>query len=85
MLRLVELTLVLGMHAAHRAMEVYDQSLELLQTFPFTCCQLIRTTRCCASCWIHPAPPDTQCVTSLGGDSAVMFLAIRHQGEEDYH
>lgn len=85
LLRLYSFLLEQDVEAARRALDAIDKSLELLQSFPFTC---------------RKADPDNpflrELLVSFGAAGYVALyeieeghvatiLAIRHQREDDYH
>jgi plasmid stabilization system protein ParE len=85
LLRLYQFLLKKDLESAHNALESINKSIDLLQSFPFTC---------------RKASPDNpflrEMVISFGGggyvalfeiedENTVTILAVRHQREEDYY
>lgn len=85
LLRLYGFLLEQDIEAAQRAMEVIEQSLELLQSFPFTCRKADSDNPFLRELLVSFGTSGYVALYEIEGDQIVTILAVRHQREDDYH
>lgn len=85
LLRLYGFLLEQDMEAAKRAMDVIDQSLELLQSFPFTCRKADPVNPFLREFLVSFGASGYMALYEIEGDRTVTILAVRHQRDDDYH
>jgi plasmid stabilization system protein ParE len=85
LLRLYEFLLEQDMEAAQRAMDVIDKSLEVLQSFPFTCRKADPDNPFLRELLVSFGKSGYVALYEIEEDPIVTILAIRHQREDDYH
>jgi plasmid stabilization system protein ParE len=84
-LRLYGLLLEQDMDAAQRAMDVIDKSLELLQSFPFTCRKADPDNPFLRELLVSYGASGYVALYEIEDDRVVTILAVRHQREDDFH
>jgi plasmid stabilization system protein ParE len=85
LLRLYEFLLKQDMGVAQRAMDVIDQSLELLQSFPFTCRKADPDNPFLRELLVSFGVSGYVALYEIEENQTVTILAVRHQREDDYH
>ena len=70
--------------AALRAIDVIDQSVELLRSFPFTCRKADPTNPFLRELLVSFGSSGYVALYEIEDDQTVTILAIRHQREDDY-
>ena len=85
LLRLYGFLLERDMEAAKRAMDVIDQSLELLQSFPFTCRKADPDNPFLRELLVSFGASGYVALYEIEENQTVTILAVRHQREDDYH
>jgi plasmid stabilization system protein ParE len=85
LLRLYGLLLEQDMDAAQRAMDVIDKSLELLQSFPFTCRKADPDNPFLRELLVSFGASGYVALYEIEDDRVVTILAVRHQREDDFH
>jgi plasmid stabilization system protein ParE len=85
LLRLYGLLLEQDMDAAQRAMDVIDKSLELLQSFPFTCRKADPDNPFLRELLVSYGASGYVALYEIEDDRVVTILAVRHQREDDFH
>ena len=85
LLRLYGFLLEQDIAVAQRAMDVIEQSLELLQSFPFTCRKADPDNPFLRELLVSFGTSGYVALYEIEGDRHVTILAVRHQREDDYH
>lgn len=85
LLRLYGFLLEQDIETAQRAMEVIEQSLELLQSFPFTCRKADSDNPFLRELLVSFGTSGYVALYEIEADQIVTILAVRHQREDDYH
>jgi plasmid stabilization system protein ParE len=85
LLRLYGLLLEQDMDAAQRAMDVIDKSLELLQSFPFTCRKADPDNPFLRELLVSFGASGYVALYEIEDDRVVTILAVRHQREDDFY
>jgi plasmid stabilization system protein ParE len=85
LLRLCGFLLEQDMDAAQRAMDVIDKSLELLQSFPFTCRKADPDNPFLRELLVSYGASGYVALYEIEDDRVVTILAVRHQREDDFH
>jgi Plasmid stabilization system protein len=85
LLRLYGFLLEQDMEAAKRAINVIDQSLELLRSFPFTCRKADPDNPFLRELLVSFGTSGYVALYEIEENRTVTILAVRHQREDDYH
>jgi plasmid stabilization system protein ParE len=85
LLRLYGFLLEQDIEAAKRAMDAIDQSLELLQSFPFTWRKADPDNPFLRELLVSFGTSGYVALYEIEGNQTVTILAVRHQREDDYH
>jgi plasmid stabilization system protein ParE len=85
LLRLYGFLLEKDLRAAQQAMDVIDQSLELLKSFPFTCRKADPDNPFLRELLVSFGASGYVALYEIEEDQTVTILAVRHQREDDYH
>ena len=73
------------MQAAQRPLESIDKSMEMLQSFPFTCRKADAENPFLRELLISFGASGSVALYGIDDDQTVTILAVRHQREDDYH
>ena len=71
--------------AAQRPLESIDKSMEMLQSFPFTCRKADAENPFLRELLISFGASGSVALYGIDDDQTVTILAVRHQREDDYH
>ncbi len=85
LLRLYGFLLEQDLRAAQQAMDVIDQSLELLKSCPFTCRKADPDNPFLRELLVSFGASGYVAMYEIEEDQTVTILAVRHQREDDYH
>lgn len=85
LLRLYGFLLEQDLRAAQQAMDVIDQSLELLKSFPFTCRKADPDNPFLRELLVSFGASGYVALYEIEENQTVTILAVRHQREDDYH
>lgn len=85
LLRLYSFLLERDVEAARRAMEAIDNSLVMLQSFPFTCRKADPDNPFLRELLASYGASGYVALYEIEGEQIVTILAVRHQREDDYH
>ena len=85
LLRLYGFLLEQDMETAKRAINVIDQSLELLRSFPFTCRKADPDNPFLRELLVSFGTSGYVALYEIEENRTVTILAVRHQREDDYH
>lgn len=85
LLRLYSFLLEHDVQAAQRAIEAIDNSLVILQSFPFTCRKADPDNPFLRELLVSYGNSGYVALYEIEGDQTVTILAVRHQREDDYH